>query len=81
MLNTEALGAGFAGDAALIGPIDSRVQEIRTTQFPWNTIVHLCRDFGSGRCSGCSPGSASSASRCSGRAPTTAPTAPTSRAP
>ena len=42
------------GDLAVIGPIDSRVQEIRTTQFPWNTIVHLCRDFGAGTCSGCS---------------------------
>jgi V8-like Glu-specific endopeptidase len=41
-------------DAALIGPIDGRVQEIRTTRFPWNTIVHLCRDFGDGRCGGCS---------------------------
>ena len=42
------------GDLAVIGPIDSRVQEIRTTQFPWNTVVHLCRDFGAGTCSGCS---------------------------
>ena len=42
------------GDLAVIGPIDSRIQEIRTTQFPWNTIVHLCRDFGAGTCSGCS---------------------------
>ncbi|HTI81391.1 MAG TPA: trypsin-like serine protease [Acetobacteraceae bacterium] len=41
-------------DAAIIGPLDERVQEIRTTQFPWNTIVYLCRDFGNGRCSGCS---------------------------
>jgi glutamyl endopeptidase len=41
-------------DAALIGPRDSRVQEIETTRFPWNTIVYLCRDFGSGLCSGCS---------------------------
>ncbi|MDJ1156811.1 trypsin-like peptidase domain-containing protein [Chelatococcus sp. SYSU_G07232] len=41
-------------DLAVIGPIDSRVQEIRTRQFPWNTLVHLCRDFGSGQCSGCS---------------------------
>lgn len=41
-------------DPALIGPLDNRVQEIRTTRFPWNTVVHLCRDFGSGRCSGCS---------------------------
>jgi V8-like Glu-specific endopeptidase len=41
-------------DPAIIGPVDTRVQEIRTTQFPWNTIVYLCRDFGSGGCSGCS---------------------------
>ena len=41
-------------DLAVIGPIDDRVQEIRTTVFPWNTIVHLCRDFGTGGCSGCS---------------------------
>jgi V8-like Glu-specific endopeptidase len=42
------------GDLAIIGPLDSRTQEIRTTQFPWNTLVHLCRDFGGGGCSGCS---------------------------
>jgi V8-like Glu-specific endopeptidase len=41
-------------DLAIIGPVDTRVQEIRTTRFPWNTLVHLCRDFGSGGCSGCS---------------------------
>jgi V8-like Glu-specific endopeptidase len=41
-------------DAALIGPRDSRVQEIATTRFPWNTVVYLCRDFGSGLCAGCS---------------------------
>lgn len=41
-------------DAAVIGPIDGRIQEIRTNRFPWNTIVNLCRDFGSGACSGCS---------------------------
>jgi hypothetical protein len=33
-------------DPAVVGPLDSRIQEIRTTQFPWNTVVHLCRDFG-----------------------------------
>ena len=33
-------------DLAIIGPVDTRVQEIRTMQFPWNTLVHLCRDFG-----------------------------------
>jgi V8-like Glu-specific endopeptidase len=41
-------------DAALIGPRDSRVQEIETTRFPWSTMVYLCRDFGSGFCAGCS---------------------------
>jgi V8-like Glu-specific endopeptidase len=41
-------------DLAVIGPVDGRVHEIRTTQFPWNTVVHLCRDFGAGTCSGCS---------------------------
>jgi V8-like Glu-specific endopeptidase len=42
------------GDLAIIGPADSRIQEIETTRFPWNTIVHLCRDFGDGACKGCS---------------------------
>jgi V8-like Glu-specific endopeptidase len=41
-------------DLAIIGPADTRVQEIRTTQFPWNTMVNLCRDFGAGKCAGCS---------------------------
>jgi V8-like Glu-specific endopeptidase len=41
-------------DAAVIGPRDSRVQEIRTTVFPWNTVTHLCRDYGNGMCAGCS---------------------------
>jgi len=47
---------GFEADSdlAIIGPVDSRVQEIDTTRYPWNTIVHLCRDFGDGNCSGCS---------------------------
>ncbi|WP_167858556.1 trypsin-like serine peptidase [Methylobacterium nonmethylotrophicum] len=43
-----------ASDASLVGPRDSRIQEIRTTVYPWNTIVYLCRDFGGGACSGCS---------------------------
>lgn len=42
------------GELAVVGPNDSRIQEIRTTAFPWNTVVHLCRDFGGGMCSGCS---------------------------
>jgi V8-like Glu-specific endopeptidase len=41
-------------DAALIGPVDSRIQEVETTRYPWNTVVHLCRDFGDGGCAGCS---------------------------
>lgn len=41
-------------DAVLIGPRDSRVQEIETKRFPWSTVVYLCRDFGNGLCSGCS---------------------------
>jgi V8-like Glu-specific endopeptidase len=41
-------------DTAVIGPRDSRIQEIETTRFPWNTVVHLCRDFGNGLCAGCS---------------------------
>jgi V8-like Glu-specific endopeptidase len=59
MLNSDLLYVSdflddSEADAALIGPIDGRVQEIRTIQFPWNTVVHLCRDFGGGTCSGCS---------------------------
>lgn len=41
-------------DLAIVGPLDTRVQEIRTRTYPWNTLVHLCRDFGSGGCAGCS---------------------------
>ncbi|MBC9177050.1 trypsin-like serine peptidase [Pseudoroseomonas ludipueritiae] len=41
-------------DLSVIGPSDDRVQEIRTKLYPWNTMVHLCRDFGGGGCSGCS---------------------------
>jgi len=43
-----------AVDYALVGPRDSRRQEIHTTRFPYGTVAHLCRDFGDGRCSGCS---------------------------
>jgi V8-like Glu-specific endopeptidase len=42
------------GDLAVIGPSDGRVQELNTSRFPWKTVVHLCRDFGSGGCAGCS---------------------------
>jgi V8-like Glu-specific endopeptidase len=41
-------------DLSVIGPADDRVQEIETTRFPWNTMVHLCRDFGDSNCAGCS---------------------------
>lgn len=41
-------------DLSVIGLSDDRVQEIETTRFPWNTLVHLCRDFGNGFCAGCS---------------------------
>jgi V8-like Glu-specific endopeptidase len=41
-------------DHAVVGPRDSRVQEVETRRFPWSTICHLCRDFGEGTCAGCS---------------------------
>lgn len=41
-------------DRALVGPIDSRIHEIRTTQFPFNTVCHIGRDFGNNQWSGCS---------------------------
>lgn len=40
-------------DYALVGPRDTRTHEIRTKQFPFNTICYLGRDFGNGRLSGC----------------------------
>lgn len=43
-----------AADYALVGPVDSRIHEIRTTQFPFNTVCHIGRDFGNKRWSGCS---------------------------
>ena len=44
-----------AADYAVIGPRGQRrVQVVNTTRFPWNTVVYLCRDFGDGRCAGCS---------------------------
>jgi V8-like Glu-specific endopeptidase len=45
----------FADDAdyALVGPLDNRVQEIRTRLFPLNTVCHLGRDFGFGLRWGC----------------------------
>jgi V8-like Glu-specific endopeptidase len=57
MLADAALDAldTFADEAdyALVGPRDSRVHEVATTRFPFNTVCHLCRDFGDGRCQGC----------------------------
>ncbi len=41
-------------DYALVGPVDSRIHELRTTSFPFNTICHLERDFGGGKWAGCS---------------------------
>lgn len=43
-----------AVDYALVGPVDNRVHEIRTTRFPYNTVCHLGRDFGDGLWRGCS---------------------------
>jgi V8-like Glu-specific endopeptidase len=40
-------------DYALVGPIDSRIQEINTRHFPFNTVCHLGRDFGTGLRWGC----------------------------
>ena len=50
---SEAWSEGEDSDLAIIGPVDTRVHETRTMQFPWNTLVHLCRDFGTGACAGC----------------------------
>ncbi len=41
-------------DYALVGPRDSRQRITNTTTYPHSTVVHLCRDFGDGRCRGCS---------------------------
>lgn len=41
-------------DFAVVGPVDSRLHETRTREFPWNTICHLGRDFGDGLWRGCS---------------------------
>jgi V8-like Glu-specific endopeptidase len=41
-------------DYAIIGPVDSRIQEVDTQRFPWNTICHLCRAFPQNPCAGCS---------------------------
>jgi V8-like Glu-specific endopeptidase len=43
-----------AVDYALVGPVDNRIHEIRTTQFPFNTVCHIGRDFGNNRWAGCS---------------------------
>ncbi len=40
-------------DYAVAGPRDNRVHEIRTTQFPFNTICYLGRDLGDGLSRGC----------------------------
>jgi V8-like Glu-specific endopeptidase len=41
-------------DYSVVGPRDSRVHEIHTTRYPFNTICHLGRDFGDGLWRGCS---------------------------
>ncbi len=41
-------------DYALVGPVDNRIHEIRTTRFPFNTVCHIGRDFGNKRWTGCS---------------------------
>lgn len=43
----------YAVDYAVIGPRDNRVHETRTTQFPFNTVCHIERDFGDGLWRGC----------------------------
>lgn len=43
-----------SSDYALVGPIDSRIQELHTDRFPYNTVCHLGRNFGDGRLRGCS---------------------------
>jgi V8-like Glu-specific endopeptidase len=43
-----------ATDYSVVGPRDSRVHEIHTTRFPFNTVCHLGRDFGDGLWRGCS---------------------------
>lgn len=50
----EDPGEEEEADLSVIGPVDDRVQEVQTNRFPWNTMVHLCRDFGDGNCAGCS---------------------------
>jgi V8-like Glu-specific endopeptidase len=41
-------------DYAVVGPADSRVHEIHTKRFPFNTVCHVGRDFGDGLWRGCS---------------------------
>ena len=52
LFNNQALLE--AADYALVGPVDNRIHEIRTTKFPFNTVCHIGRNFGNGRWSGCS---------------------------
>lgn len=40
-------------DYALVGPADNRIHEINTQRFPFNTVCHLGRDFGTGLRWGC----------------------------
>jgi V8-like Glu-specific endopeptidase len=41
-------------DYSIVGPRDTRVHEINTTRFPYNTMCHVGRDFGDGIWRGCS---------------------------
>ena len=41
-------------DYALVGPRDSRTHETETDRFPFNTVCHVERDFGTGKWSVCS---------------------------
>lgn len=43
----------YAVDYSIVGPRDNRVHEFRTTEFPYNTVCHIERDFGDGRWRGC----------------------------
>lgn len=45
---------GDAIDYSIVGPRDSRVHEIHTTRFPFNTMCYVGRDFGDGVWRGCS---------------------------
>ncbi len=41
-------------DYSLVGPVDNRIHQFNTRQFPFNTVCHIGRDFGNNRWAGCS---------------------------